>query len=400
MQNKDGLTDAAPSDCRSMPTRRGAVLVWVAGALASVVVATATIGAHKGNVSKYTYNDDVYPILKEKCGRCHADGGPTPMSLLSYQDEGGAVAWAESIREMLVADAMPPWYADPSGPPVKNNHQLTPRELDTLITWATGGTPQGDLNKKPAPVSAQVRWTLGPPDLAIEMEKAHTLPAGEMHATVEFTLATNLAEAKWVKAADLLPGTPSMVRRATIAVEKGPVLAVWEPGDDGATAPGGTAFKIPAGATLRVQMRYKKGWQDEQKDTSDRSTVGLYFTDEPLSGRDIQSVVIATPKSGSQPGVEGTLATAGRVLAIRPEVDQPYDSVDIQAVAASGRRVPLLMLRGVRPEWPRRYWLVDPVDLPSGTRIEVTAQAAAGDAGPLGVAETSPLQVSLDFVPQ
>ena len=64
---------------------------------------------------------------------------------------------------------------------------------------------------------------------------------------------------------DLLPGTPTMVRRATIGLENGQVLAAWQPGDDAPAAPGGTAFKLDAGAKLHLQIRYKKPWQDEQK---------------------------------------------------------------------------------------------------------------------------------------
>src|SRR4051794_24333570 len=93
-----------------------------AAALALAVVGTVTIDAHKAITSKYTYNDDVYPILRDKCGKCHVDGGPAPMSLLTYNDDGGAVAWAESIKEMLMANAMPPYYGDPTGPPLKNLH--------------------------------------------------------------------------------------------------------------------------------------------------------------------------------------------------------------------------------------------------------------------------------------
>ena len=79
------------------------------------------------------------------------------------------MAWAESIREMLVSEAMPPWHTDPTGPAVKNSHALTPRELDILVTWATGGTPHGDLNKPTPNLPFEVRWTLGKPDLEIPM---------------------------------------------------------------------------------------------------------------------------------------------------------------------------------------------------------------------------------------
>ena len=48
----------------------------------------------------------------------------------------------------------------------------------------------------------------------------------------------------------------------------------------------------------------------------------------------------------------------------------------VTAIAASGRKVPLIKFRAARPEWPRRYWLADPVELPAGTKIEVVATPA------------------------
>ena len=381
------------------------ITVIVAGiaAVAVTFIATTTIDAHKGITSKYTYNDDVYPILRDKCGRCHAEGGPAPMSLLKYSiDAGGAAAWAESIRENLVSEAMPPWYVDPTGPSVKNSHALTPRELDIIVTWATGGTPQGNLNKKPVDAPVTANWTLGKPDLTIPMPKAFSLGPGVMQDTLDTSVPTNLTEARWVRAVDLLPSTPTMVRRATIGLDNGPVLAVWEPGDEAVAAPGGTAFKIPAGANLHVQIAYKKNYLDEQQTKTDTSTIGLYFTEEPLSGKSIQSFGVDAPSSqgGDSLSFSGTLATAGRVLALRPQVDQPYSSASIEAVAASGRRVPLLKLRGVRPEWPRRYWLTDPVELPAGTKIEVKLVPGDPNSGPLIAPVKSPLQIGLDFVPQ
>lgn len=379
------------------------ITMFVAGIVILSFFATTT-DAHKGITSKYTFNDDVYPILQNKCGRCHAEGGAAPMSLLKYDvDSGGAAAWAESIRENLVSEAMPPWYADPTGPAVKNNHPLTARELDIIVTWATGGTPQGDLNKKPKPAPIRVDWTLGKPDVTFQTDRPVTLGPGVMQDSAEFTIPTNFTEAKWVRAVDLLPGTPSMVRRATISVDGGPVLAVWEPGDEAIATPGGSAFKIPAGAKLHAQIFYKKNWNEEQQAKSDTSTIGLYTTDAPLSGKEIQSFAIDGPPGEAATearSFNGTLTTGGRVVALRPQVDIPYSTVDVQAIAASGRRVPLLKLRAVRPEWPRRYWLADPIELPSGTKIEVTVTPGDPDSGPLGAAVKSPLQIALDVVPQ
>jgi hypothetical protein len=62
--------------------------------------------------------------------------------------------------------------------------------------------------------------------------------------------------------------------------------------------------------------------------------------------------------------------------------------------------VPLLKLRNARPEWPRRYWLVDPIELPANTKIEVKLEPGDPDIGPLGKAEAFALQIGLDVVPQ
>ena len=38
---------------------------------------------------------------------------------------------------------MPPYYAEPGEVPLKDPWTLSPRELDVLMTWASGGTPEG-----------------------------------------------------------------------------------------------------------------------------------------------------------------------------------------------------------------------------------------------------------------
>src|SRR5688500_1227100 len=85
----------------------------------ALLLAASSMQAHKPITSPYTYNEHVFPIMRDRCGRCHVSGGATPMSLLTYRE---ASPWAESIREQLTAEAMPPWYADPTGPAVKGGH--------------------------------------------------------------------------------------------------------------------------------------------------------------------------------------------------------------------------------------------------------------------------------------
>ena len=89
--------------------RRCSRVAFAALILAAAALMTAPGEAHKAVTSKYTYNDDVFPILRDRCGRCHVTGGVAPMSLTTYDD---AFPWAESIRAELIAGHMPPWNAD------------------------------------------------------------------------------------------------------------------------------------------------------------------------------------------------------------------------------------------------------------------------------------------------
>jgi hypothetical protein len=365
--------------------------------------------AHKGITSKYNYNEHVFPVLRDRCGSCHFTGGPAPMSLVDYLE---AVPWAESIREQLVAQKMPPWYADPTGPAVKGGHRLPNKELDMLLDWAAGGTPRADEKtfvfgavqgvKSPTyegPPPHQ--WSAGPPDLKVEMPEEYTVPAGTTEDEHTFTLSTNLKEAAWVRAADLLPGARSMVRDALIAVEAGPVLTPWVPGHQAIGSPSGTAFLLPAQAKLTLRMHYKKNWHDEQTALTDRSTVGLYFTDAPLSGQSIETLAIEATNgehAGEPSQFSGALMKAARVIAVNPSVDQVYQSVVIEAETPTGRKMTLLKLRAVQPQWYRRYWLQEPIELPAGARVHVTATPAPADDFGIPIPKRYPLRVGIEFV--
>ena len=122
----------------------------------------------KASPSKFTYNADVYPVFLNRCGRCHIDGGVGPMSLLKYED---AFPWAESLRAELLSA-----YVDSSAEGrgakvdphdfVKAAHrQISARELDIVLDWATGGTPEGD--KAQTPSRRIVRERLGRRDTVL-----------------------------------------------------------------------------------------------------------------------------------------------------------------------------------------------------------------------------------------
>ena len=364
--------------------------------IARVAIATGLLGAatllstvpgeaHKAITSKYTYNDDVFPILRDRCSRCHVSGGVAPMSLMTYDD---AFPWAESIRAELVAGHMPPWNADEGFGDLKRAHTLSPKEIDVVLTWATGGNPRGALDQKLPAVTLKNDWALGAPDLALKLPEEFTLAADKMDDTQEFTLSSGTSEARWVRAVDLLPGTPSIVRSATIFV-KAPaaagsatsapaperVLAHWLPGQDPEPIDSGVAFRLPAGAQLGVRIHYKKTWQFEGKALSDRSTVGVYYA--PVKeATELLTLPIDSPATTPAPGqsvtFSRTLAEDVRAVAVSPDSVPPNISVQVEAVHPDGSRTPMIRLN-TRADWDRRYWFEKPLTLPRGTKIEVKA---------------------------
>jgi hypothetical protein len=365
-------------------------LVLLLAALFFLLVPTPT-NAHKPVTSKYDYNRDVFPLLRDHCSSCHVEGGPGPMSLMTYAE---AVPWAQSIRDEVTAGRMPPWPVDPTSPPVKGGHPLNSRDLDIIAVWASGGTPEGNPDAKLPVLTFSSQWKLGQPDQMIPMDTEYTMPPGKLEETRDFSLPANVTGTKWVKAVDLMPGTASIVRDAVISIENGPVLALWEPGSDMTPAPSGAAFRMAPGSKLHLQMHYKKHFDQEQNSVSDKSTIGLYFTDPPNSGRDIQSLVL-----NSSP-LTGKLAGAARVVALRPMLDRAYETLNIEATTPSGSRVVLLRLHGPRPQWFQRYWLQDPVELPSGSEIKAIVTPLSDYSDEPKVTQRFPLEVALDYVSQ
>lgn len=359
-------------------------------AMAAVVAAAVGLNVemgetHKPITSKYTYNEDVFPILRERCGRCHVEGGVAPMSLMTHQD---AVPWGESVRAEVIAKHMPPWHAEDGAVRFKNQPSITPTEVNKILVWVSGGSPQGSSQNMPPQVSPQKDWPLGKPDLVLALNEI-TLDPDTNEVTKEFTVATGGAETRWVRAVDLLPGTPAIVRDAMVSLEsqtaagtsqvaEADILAAWVPGEDPIETDGG-AFRLPPKAELRVSVHYRKTFGYSGREMKDRSTVGLYFAPEPANEIKRLTVGSGPVKTAGSPVSFGTAIDQDlRALAFRPDPSLSNVGLEVDTVSADGVRTPLIRL-AIRPNWARRYWFEQPVTLRKGTRIEVKAMIDGAD---------------------
>lgn len=243
-------------------------LVGAGVALGVTLALSSTPGeAHKAVTSKYHFNEELFPLFRDHCGRCHVDGGVAPMSLLTYDD---AAPWGESLRLELLSEEAKPWH---------DWRRLTPRELDMILVWATGGSPRGDAAKTPPPVPLVNAWGSGEPDIALTMPTPFTLDASRNEATAEVTFIDG-AGGRTIGAVDLKPGTPSIVRTATIALKtadgRTTPLASWIAGATQAIALK-APIVVPKGASIVATIEYRRTWKYEGQALTDRSTIGLYL---------------------------------------------------------------------------------------------------------------------------
>ena len=376
-------------------------LLAALGAAILVVGGSVRGDAHEPITSPYTFTEDVLPIVQARCAACHAPGGIAPMSLLTHAD---AVPWGESMKAELLGGHMPPFRVDGSPGRFRNADTLTARELNVLLTWVSGGTPPGAATGEAAPAVAArpaASWPLGTPDLVLRLPADVTLPAGTLERVESFTVQTGLTEPRWIRAADILPGTPAMVRSAIVTIageyaaanDAAPVLALWQAGDHPVPFDDGAGIRVAPGAELRVTVRYRKTWEYEQQALTDRSAVGLYFA--PAAAADVRTLQLAA-------GAAHVVGAITQVLAIAPHPQLAHTGIRVTATRPDGRREDLIAFHP-QAGWARRYWFRTPITLPRGTRLEMIPTPADARLEPPGAPprpapDPGTLRVTLDVL--
>jgi hypothetical protein len=319
--------------------------------------------AHKPTRSRFTYHRDVRPILERRCGSCHRDFGVGPMSVLTYKD---AFPWAVAIKNHVLSLSMPPWFADERGPALRDASLLTASEMNTIVDWCLGGTPEGDA--LPTPESEPVPGT-EPPDRVLDLPEI-VLGADRAETRQDFRIEAGLSRDRLLRSLALRPGRPSAVRSAVFYVvpkgasSRGVPVASWIAGEPRAVWPEGTGLPLPAGAAIEAVVHYKKTWREEGVELRDRSAVELYFA----KGR-------PAPVTSFAAGDDYRMPRGVEILSFLPRAEAGLDAFHADAILPNGESLPLVRLRKLHPDWPRTYRLETPIPLPEGSALRMTPGA-------------------------
>lgn len=401
------------------------------GAAIVTSAASAEQYAAKPAAGVPTFTRDVAPILYKNCTSCHRPGEIAPMSLLTYED---ARKWAKSIRDEVGEGHMPPWHADPRHGKFANDRSLTAEERDTLLRWANGGGPKGDISHMPAPPKYTEGWTIGEPDAVLAMPVEYKVPADGFVEYEYFEIPTNFTEDKWVEAVEVRPGNREVVHHVIVTMrparpERRPAAFRGRPGmgiprgqsggaDDGEVsprpkgqhlfpppqrlgqpiggfAPGtpaltfqpGSALLIRAGASIVLQMHYTPTGAE----ATDRTRIGFRFSkDKPRVEMRLGTLLngqLKIPAGAPDYSIDAEMTTTADVTlrSLLPHTHLRGKSWEYTVTYPDGRSEVILSVPKYDFNWQTDYVFAQPLKLPKGTTIRAVAHydnSAANKANP------------------
>ncbi len=338
-----------------------------------------------------TFSKDVSRVLQKNCQECHRPGQVAPMPLLTYED---AVAWSDSVREVVQQKRMPPWLADPHFGKFQNDRSLSDADRTTLLGWIEQGCPKGDPADLPPERQFVEGWTIGKPDAVFSMAEEYTIPADAGPKGVKyqyFIVETHFDEDRWIQAAEARPGNPAVVHHIIVYVVKPGLgglvrektgdgigdgfLTAFAPGELGTVLAPGTAKRLPKGAILAFQMHYTPNGVEQK----DRSSVGLVFAKEPpkvevrTRGIAQKHLVIPAGEANFEAKSETTFDQDADLLSFLPHMHLRGKDFLYEVVYPDGKRETLLSVPHYDFSWQSTYRLEKPLHLPAGTKIECTA---------------------------
>ncbi|MEK7831887.1 MAG: hypothetical protein AAB401_12415, partial [Acidobacteriota bacterium] len=370
--------------------RLSAIIVLI---VAAFFLSTRTGSTHEPITTKVMFNKEVIRILERNCLGCHAPNKiKADIPLTTYEE---ARPWAKAIKEEVLEKRMMPFQAVKGYGRFQHDYVLTQRDTELLVSWIEGGAPRGDIKDYPQhEIEHLIKgdgWSLGQPDLVLQSEEVKLAAEGD-DETRCLVLPTNLKADRWLTALDFQPGNGAVVQSASLHLlsnkpipanvkmsacgRVGETLSIWVPGQAATKLPEGTGRQLKAGEQgILLQISYHKTGEA----TTDRSRVALYFAKTPV-GKSVSNTAIVPPTAVVPANAENhvvkasmTVAQSSEAISIRPLLFPFAKSIEATAYRPDGSIEVLIVARDYRFDWHPAYFFKQPVQLPRGTRIEVTA---------------------------
>ena len=342
-----------------------------------------------------TFNHDIAPILYQNCASCHRPGQVAPFSLLTYQD---AAKRASLIAAVTANRYMPPWKAEPGWGRFQDERRLSDQQIASLREWAKAGAPEGDPRQKPVPPEFPSGWLAGKPDAVLTTAKPFDVPADGRDVFQCFVVPLDFGAERYVRTVEFHPGNPKVVHHALFFLDMsgearrldaaaggsgypcfgGPRivpaggLGGWAPGATPEPLPAGMGHVVEKGADLVIQIHY----HPDGKPETDRSELGLTFTDESRKGLTNFTLGprrIDLPAGASRVEISdsGVLPQDVELIGITPHAHWLCKEMKVEATLPDGKVEPLIWIKDWDFNWQGTYRYAAPMKLPKGTRVDM-----------------------------
>lgn len=362
--------------------------------LADKPVTTASVesvGCYIGRVrepkpdAKVTYSNQIARVFQKHCVECHREGEIAPFALTSYDE---VVGWAETIREVIKDERMPPWHAVAGHGHFDNERRMSDEEKQLVYQWIKDGAPQGDPQDLPEPRTFTSGWQLPKePDVVVPIRSSPVKVQAEGEVKYQyFMVDSGFTEDKWVKAAELQPSNRAVVHHILVFARtpggrlsegtKG-YLVGYVPGLRQRPYPPGYAKRIPAGSQFVFQVHYTPIGSEQE----DLSRLGLVFADPKEVTHEVKTTSAAQRFLRIPPGDDNYRATASatirnenaEVLGYMPHMHVRGKAFRYEIEYPDGKEDILLDVPKYDFNWQTAYRLAEPLKLPVGTEIHCTA---------------------------
>ncbi len=336
-----------------------------------------------------TYHRDVARILQQNCVSCHREDGIAPFAL---DDIDEVKDRAKVIRRVVNEGSMPPWFAaidkDADKNPWANDCSLSAKDKADLFAWIDSkDRPLGDAAEAPAKRRYPAEWSIGKPDLVVQLSKAYDIKADGFMPYANDIVETELKEDRWVSAYEILPSQRDVVHHVIVRVhEKGSEVrkadegregywAIYVPGNGACVYPEGFARKIPAGAKVSFQIHYTPSGKAKKE----RLKMGLVFAKQPPT-HEVRTAPLANPRLSIPPGAARHVETHSQrvpfdmpIMGFMPHMHTRGVAFKYEVTYADGKTETLLDIPRYDFNWQLRYDYKQPKLIPQGSTMKITA---------------------------
>ncbi|HKE15920.1 MAG TPA: hypothetical protein VKB80_13680, partial [Kofleriaceae bacterium] len=267
--------------------------------------ATDDTGTDGSAQDQVTWNKDIAPLVAERCGSCHREGGIGPFSVETYD---AAAPFAPLMVKRVEAGEMPPWDAvstDDCEPRFawRDDPRLSDDEQALLGAWVDAGAPEGDPASA-APVPEPPGQDLADITHRVAPEVGYAT-SGDSDEFVCFVLDPKIAVDSWITGLHMVPSLLEVAHHGVLTVvppagqadilsRVGPdghfdcfggvtapgsyFAGVWVPGAQPFETPEGVGIPLVANSLLVLQMHYHPAGKEHDPDATE---VQLRVTEDP-----------------------------------------------------------------------------------------------------------------------